>query len=164
MYYDQTVDVEDLHFTIAQREALIRTVITKDEEIRLAKTVYGEDRCNSFMMRSAVIWCVFNRMDDPGYGDTVTEVVTHGAFHGYTKNKPVKLWAVWLVRDVAFRYALEKGGYTDVGRTLPSDYLFFAGRKGKNYFRKKYRSSDYYDWNLGSPENYKEMEEYFANN
>jgi hypothetical protein len=56
-----------------------------------------------------------------------------------------------IAQDVMIRWLLEKRGITEVGRVLPSDYLYFAGRGGRNWFRKTYRSDDYWDWSLPDP-------------
>ena len=48
-------------------------------------------------------------------------------------------------------YALEKEGYTEVGRVLPSEWLFFHGAGGVNKFKKENKSTIYWDWSLGTP-------------
>ena len=56
-----------------------------------------------------------------------------------------------LAKDVLTRWLLEKEGFTEVGRILPKEYLFFAGRNGKNHFRTGYRTRDYWDFSWESP-------------
>jgi len=63
---------------------------------------------------------------------------------------------VWLVRDVALRYALEKAGYENVGRTLPKDFKFMSAEGLGNKFRRDYkdkrkRSIRYYSWDYEYP-------------
>ncbi len=143
MLFDIT-DMTDEHIDL-----LIRSVIDEDEEIRLAKMVYGEDRQNSLMERSATVWCAFNRSDE--WDMPISSVVVNNQFHGYFPSQECPDWAVELVRDVALRYALEGLGYENVGRTLPSDYLYFSGSGGSNRFRTTYSSRSYWDWDAQDP-------------
>lgn len=147
---EPSIETVMANMTDEHKELLIRSVISEKDEKRLAQTVYGEDRQNNLMRRSAVIWCVFNRIDSPSFGDSVPSVVTHGAFHGYFAGQRHPQWAHDLVRDVALRWALEKLGYKDVGRTLPSEYCFFAGKGGVNRFRTG-TGGGYWGWTLPDP-------------
>lgn len=137
-------------------DLLVRSVISEPDEEKLAKMLYGEDRTqreDSRTKQAAVIWTVFNRIDDPRWGNYVDSIVTHTQFTGYKYSNPVQDWAVEIVRDVALRYALEKAGYENVGRVLPHNYFFFADDgMGGNRFRTEY-SGDYvyWDWSLESP-------------
>lgn len=139
--------------TEEEKESIVRSVITEAEEKKLAQTIYGEDRGNNLMRRSAVIWCIYNRLDSGNYGNSIDEVVTHNQFHGWFESQNHPEWAHELVRDVTIRYALEKQGYENIGRTLPNDYYFFSGRDGKNWFRKEYKSSSYWDFSYTDPYN-----------
>ncbi len=144
-----------------QKEDLIRSVITEAEELRLAKMVYGEDRQNSLMERAATIWCAFNRADE--WDKSISQVVVNSQFSGYYSSQKSPEWAVELARDVALRYALEKLGYEDVGRTLPEGYLYFSGSGGKNRFREEYRGRTYWDWDVTDPyDGEYDMMEYLA--
>jgi len=68
---------------------------------------------------------------------------------------------MWLAQDVCIRYFLEKVGYTDVGRVIPEDYVFFMGDgRCTNYFCEDYHQSSLafaiehaWDWSLPSPYN-----------
>lgn len=161
-YPVQDVSMDDMGD--AMKEALIRSVITEEEEIKLAKMLYGEERTWDFKERSAVIWHTFNRVDSPHEADSVDRDITHAHYSGYKKSNPVTDWALWIVRDVAWRYACEKQGYEDVGRTLPQGYCYMAAHKGHNRFRKEYAvHSGYYDWSLEAPEIYKDKELEFLN-
>ena len=139
--------------TEEEKEKIVRSVITESEEKRLAQTVYGEDRGNNLMRRSAVIWCIYNRLDSGKYGSSISSVVTHNQFHGWFESQKHPEWSHELVRDVTIRYAMEKQGYKNVGRTLPNDYYFFSGRDGKNWFRKEYKSNSYWDFSYSDPYN-----------
>lgn len=118
----------------------------------LARTLYGECRgVPSKMEQAAVAWCVLNRLD-AGYADTVLGVVSAPwQFVGYSPYHPVTDELADLAADVLERHWREQQGETDVGRVLPSDYLWFTGRDGRNWFRASYRSSDYWDWSLPDP-------------
>lgn len=134
------------------KEALIRSVITEQEEIKLAKMLYGEERQHGYIERAAVIWHTFNRVDSPKEANSVDKDVTTSHYSGYKKSNPVKDWAVWVVRDVAWRYACEKQGYEEVGRVLPKEYCYMAMYKGHNRFRDNYKGKKkYWDWSLPSP-------------
>lgn len=123
-----------------------------EENVRMcAKLIWGEARgVASKAEQAAVIWCVLNRVD-AGYG-TIAEVITaKGQFYGYRASNPITDELYKLAEDVITRYYLEKLGVADAGRTLPKEYLYFSGRNGRNWFRKGYRSNDYWDWSLADP-------------
>lgn len=118
----------------------------------LAKVVYREARgMKSDAHKAGVIWCVLNRVDNETFDNSISKVITAKHQFAWVPKTPIKEEFCELAKDVIARWLLEKEGYTDVGRVLPSDYLFFAGRNGLNYFRKKYRSKTYWDWSLKSP-------------
>lgn len=116
----------------------------------IAKTMYGECRgIPSDMEKAAVAWCILNRLDNGNFGDSVLEVVSAPhQFSGYKSSHPLREDLVALAEDVLVRWYQEKNGVEDVGRVLPSDYLFFVGDSEHNWFAKEYRSRDYWDWSL----------------
>ena len=118
----------------------------------LAKVVYREARgIKSDAHKAGVIWCVLNRVDNETFDDSISKVITAKHQFAWVPKTPIKEEFCELAKDVIARWLLEKEGYTDVGRVLPNDYLFFAGRNGLNYFRKNYHSRTYWDWSLQSP-------------
>lgn len=135
------------------KEKINAQLIELDEEIiMLAKLVWREARgVKSTQEQAAVIWCVLNRVDSEKYGNTIKEVVTARNQFAYIKRTPVDDKFYNLARDVVSRWLLEKEGFEDVGRVLPKEYLFFAGRNGRNRFRKQYSSKKYWDWSLPNP-------------
>ncbi len=140
----------------AQREATIVAIRTQYEgsvEIdMLAKLIYREARgVKSDTEKAAVVWCVLNRVDDSHHPNTIKKVITQKHQFAWRNRTPVQQKFKDLALDVVIRWELEKRGFEDVGRILPSDYLFFAGRRGHNWFRNKYRSRRYWDWSLYSP-------------
>lgn len=106
---------------------------------RLAQMVWGEARGVKLKVeQEAVIWCVFNRIDDPRFPDTIAEVCTHSQFHGYDPDNPVepefydmalRVWNEW--------NRLHLGDPTAV-RTLPVEYVYFHGDGERNWFRTEY--------------------------
>lgn len=123
------------------------------EATMLAKLVYREaGGIQSKAEQAGVIWCVLNRVDcEDTYGDTISEVIKAKNQFCWVNKTPVREDLFDLAEDVLTRWLLEKEGYEEVGRTLPNDYFFFAGRKGHNWFRKNYKSSEYWDWSLDDP-------------
>lgn len=136
---------------IIKYEAAERQIEKRDIEL-CARLLWGEARgVKSKAEQAAVIWCVLNRLD-AGYADSIEGVITaKGQFTGYRKSNPITGELYELAEDVLMRYYLEKEGFTDTGRTLPKDYLWFTGYKGRNRFRNKYRGGQYWDWSLPSP-------------
>lgn len=124
----------------------------QDEAVMLAKLIYKEARgINSTAHKAAVVWCVLNRFDTGEYGESIKAVITSKHQFAWNPNTKVEDEFLELSNDVLIRWLLEKEGFSNVGRVLPNDYLFFAGRNGLNYFRKNYHSKEYWDWSLQSP-------------
>ena len=96
------------------------------------------------------MWCVLNRCDL--YGKGIIEVVSAPyQFVGYSPDNPVDEELKALCEDVLARYFAEQAGDTDVGRVLPSDYIFFSGDGKRNHFRNVYEGGQTWDWSLPSP-------------
>jgi hypothetical protein len=118
----------------------------------IARTIWGEaDGVKSKAEQAAVAWCILNRVD--AWGQSIEYVVTKPyQFLGYrpTGNCPERHYE--LARDVLTRWYAEKAGETNVGRTLPPDYLYFIGDlKAHNWFSIVWQSGVYWDWSLPSP-------------
>lgn len=123
---------------------VIEITINQSDVELIAKTIYGEARGCSTIEQSAVIWCILNRVD-AGYGSIEHVITKPYQFAGYKESNPVKGEFVELAIDVLLRWQIEKHCIGDVGRTLPSEYLWFHGDGTYNYFRDKY-SGDYHIW------------------
>lgn len=124
---------------------------TDEEVIVLAKMLWGEARgVSSDAEKAACVWCVLNRVDH-GYGDIITVVTTPKQFVGYNEGNPVDDDLITLCIDVLSRWYAEKDGQTEVGRVLPSEYLFFSGDGKRNHFRTDYKNGMVWDWSLPSP-------------
>lgn len=97
------------------------------------RAIWGESGgISDERQRAAVIWCACNRAD--AWNKSIEDVLIPSQFHGLNITGPVPQEHVELARDVLARWALEKKGYTDVGRALPKEYLFFTGDGNVNHF------------------------------
>ena len=124
---------------------------TEEEVIVLAKMLWGEARgIPSDTEKAACIWCVLNRVDN-GMGSIVEVVTAPYQFVGYQEDHPVDPELKALCEDVLARWYQEKDGKTDVGRVLPSNYLFFTGDGQHNHFRNAYKNGDIGTWDYESP-------------
>ena len=132
------------------------------EAVMLAKTMYAEsavlrwygDKFGvSYRARqAAVAWVALNRVDAGGFGDDLYEVLTRPHQFAYDPDAPVTDELLDLAWDVLHRWWDEKDGATDVGRTIPPEYLYFEGDGTENYFRTEYQDiGAYWDWSLPDP-------------
>lgn len=127
---------------------------TQEEIETLAKIVYREARgIKEDSHKAAVVWCILNRVDDGYWGDSIVEVATYPNAFAWVPDTPVDEELVDLVVDVITRWNQEKEGLSDVGRTLPREYLYFTGDGSYNRFTKEWGSTDYWDWSLPDPYN-----------
>lgn len=119
----------------------------------IAKTIFGEASVvRSAEQRAAVGWCILNRVDASGFGDTVEEVVTAPSqFHGYNADSEPPESYYELARDILTRYHREQQGEADVGRTLPQGYCYFCGDGRENHFTTEWLGKDYWNWSLPNP-------------
>lgn len=108
---------------------------------RAARLVYGEYRGSDYAQQTAPLWCVCNRAD--AWGWTIDEVMDADHFHGLGYAGAVSEYYVDLAREVFARWALEKEGYLDVGRTLGAEYLYFHGDGAVNIYRTEYTGGVY---------------------
>lgn len=118
----------------------------------IARTIWGEaDGVKSKAEQAAVAWCILNRVD--AWGQSIEYVVTKPyQFLGYRPTGECPERHYELARDVLTRWYAEKAGETNVGRTLPPDYLYFIGDlKAHNWFSIVWQSGIYWDWSLPSP-------------
>lgn len=117
----------------------------------LARLIWGEARGCSKTEQAAVVWCVLNRVD-VGFAPTIKGVITAPSqFTGYRQSNPAMQEHKELAADVLQRWYLEKMGVENVGRVLPSNYLYFAGNGIGNIFRTTYKNGVRWDWSLPSP-------------
>ena len=151
VFFSPTIRVQ---VTYAQKTKVEQQLRNYEAEIvMLSKLLYREARgINSKTEQAAVAWCVLNRVDSNQFPNTIRGVITQRNQFAWVSNTPVWQSLYDLSKDVVTRWLLEKyRTIPDVGRVLPKDYLFFAGKRGRNYFRKGYRTSSYWNWSLNSP-------------
>jgi hypothetical protein len=123
--------------------------------IMIAKTMYGEGRgIASITEQACVAWTILNRVD-AGYG-SIFAIITSPNQFCYSEEFPTvddyDRDLVNLALDVIERWEKEHDGEINVGRVLPSEYLWFGGEKGHNWFRDDYRKFDnIWDYSLPSP-------------
>ena len=101
-----------------------------------ALLAWGEYSGTDYAQRTAPIWCACNRAD--AWGLALEEVMHSDAFHGLLTEREVPEEWYDLARETLARWELEKMGYIDVGRTLPSEYLYFSGNGVVNVYRTEY--------------------------
>lgn len=101
-----------------------------------ALLAWGEYSGTDYAQRTAPIWCACNRAD--AWEMTLDEVMHSDAFHGLLTEREVPEEWYDLARETLARWELEKMGYIDVGRTLPSEYLYFSGNGVVNVYRTEY--------------------------
>lgn len=133
-------------------ELIIKNDFTNEEIDYIAKTIWGEARGLSKTQQAGVVWCILNRVDDSRFDNDIISVITAPKqFAGYKSSHPVDPEIRDLAVDVLNRYAQEKAGIKDVGRVLPKEYLYFRGNGKVNFFTKKWKSNDVWDWSIVSP-------------
>lgn len=101
-----------------------------------ALLAWGEYSGTDYAQRTAPIWCACNRAD--AWGLSLEAVMHSDAFHGLLTEREVPEEWYDLARETLARWELEKLGYIDVGRTLPSEYLYFSGNGEYNTYRTEY--------------------------
>ena len=103
-------------------------VISEEDFDTLAKTLYGEANCvKSKAEKSMVVWVVANRLNSGLFGKSIVEICTKPMqFTGYRPDNPITKENEELLIDVLSRWIAEKEGAENVGRTVPSDILFFS--------------------------------------
>ena len=105
----------------------------------------------SMTQQAAVAWTICNRVDNGIGGYSIYSVCTYPNQYAYYPNTPVRDSMLWLARDVLTRWSMEKSGMTNVGRVIPSDYMWFRGTGVENIFRNSYKGGRIWDWSLPSP-------------
>lgn len=141
----------------AKEEAGAPVLWTEADLELIAQTVWAEARgIKSRAEQAAVVWCILNRVDTGTWGDTISKVVTSPSQFAWDPHSPVEAEFVELAEDVCRRWAAEKAGASDVGRTLPAEYLYFEGDGRHNHFRTEWEKDlgSVWDWSLPDP--YKE--------
>ena len=126
-------------------EALERAkLFIPDELTELAgRAIWGEaGGIQDEAQRAAVVWCACNRAD--AWDMDIGDVLTVDQFHGLAIKGEVPSQHVELARDVLARWTLEAEGWQDVGRALPSRFLYFEGNGIVNLFSTEYGGGEYW--------------------
>lgn len=126
-------------------EALERAkAAVPDELAELAgRAIWGEaGGIQDEAQRAAVVWCACNRAD--AWDMEIGDVLTVDQFHGLAIKGKVPAEHVELARDVLARWTLEAEGWQDVGRVLPSVFLYFEGNGVINLFSTQYGGGEYW--------------------
>lgn len=125
---------------------------TEEEIVLLAKMLWGEARGCSTTEQAACVWVALNRVGDPRWPDTLREVLLQPEqFRGLREDNPATEELMALAEDVLSRRARELAGETAVGRVIPEDYFFWAGDGKRNHFRKEYRDTATWSWEMEDP-------------
>ena len=107
------------------------------EVTALAQTLYGECRGCSELQQKAVCWCVFNRVDDGRFPDTLIGVVSQPLqLQGYSPDNPV--WDN--LYDVAYSCIVD--WHNGENRILDPDMCWFSGWGRINHFRNAWLFED----------------------
>ncbi|MBR2709966.1 hypothetical protein IKE72_02720 [Candidatus Saccharibacteria bacterium] len=124
----------------------------EDVEI-LACTIHNEaGGIPSKMEQSAVAWCAINRFVQWGYNTLADVLRDPGQFASWYSAYTSEEYK--LAEDVCKRATIEMNRDipVNVGRTLPTEYLYFGGDGAHNHFRCEFASfGNYWDWSWGSP-------------
>ena len=126
-------------------EALERAkAAVPDELAELAgRAIWGEaGGIQDEAQRAAVVWCACNRAD--AWDMDIGDVLTVDQFHGLAIKGEVPEQHVELARDVLARWTQEAEGWIDVGRALPSRFLYFEGNGVINLFSTEYGGGEYW--------------------
>lgn len=124
-----------------------------NDVLAMARTLWNECRgIKSKTHQACVAWTACNRVGKDDWGDTIIEVLTYPNAFAHTWSAPIDDELYALALDVLTRWNDERNGFTNVGRVLPDDYLYFHGDGRENYFRRHYENDyDYWDYSLPSP-------------
>lgn len=126
-------------------EALERTkAAVPDELAELAgRAIWGEaGGIQDEAQRAAVVWCACNRAD--AWDMDIGDVLNVDQFHGLAICGEVPAEHVELARDVLARWTLEAEGWQNVGRVLPSQFMYFEGDGKVNHFSTEYGGGQYW--------------------
>lgn len=140
---ESTIEIPIIYCSIDEYSATI-----------IAKTIYGEARgISSVTEQACVAWTILNRVDY--YGGTVESIVTTPHQFAYSYYFPTiddhGRDLLSLAKDVLGRWEAEKNGEVEVGRVLPTDYLWYTGDGCHNYFRNAYEGGNRWNYSLESP-------------
>lgn len=123
----------------------------EDQAVALAQLMWAEARGCSKREQSLIAWTVLNRVDVcyDGMSDFWSILTAPNQFAYYSSN-PYEKYEYEIAVDVLQRWAAEKDGVEDSGRTLPKGYLYYWGDGAHNYFGMNGFSNELW-FGLGDP-------------
>lgn len=126
---------------------------TENDVTMIAQVMYLEARGIKSKTEIACLgWTILNRYD-AGYANSIAGVITApNQFAWYSGAPTVSDYGYdlkALARDVLERWNREQNGETNVGRVLPSDYMWYAGDGKHNYFRNAYSGGTRWNYAWG---------------
>lgn len=115
-----------------------KMLYTDADVIAIAQMLWGEARGCTVDNQNKCVWVVLNRVDHPGYPDSIIGVVSQpGQFYGYDPSNPVTDELCVVALGVLTRWSQAKQGAA-IDRDLGPEYLWFTGDGVTNYFRGVY--------------------------
>lgn len=149
----ETVEVDEPEEVTVEtdEEPYITIYYTEQDVIDIAKVLYNECRgVGSKTEQACVAWTILNRVDSQGL--SISEVIRAKNQFAFNESTTVDDSLLDLASDVLWRWNSEKNGEAEVGRVLPKEYTYFAGRGGHNYFRNGFDGEySIWDYSLESP-------------
>ena len=147
---ETTISTEPINTEPAQ----ISSYYTYEDAVMIAKVVYSEARgVRSQTQQACVVWVILNRVD--AHNESIYNIITARGQFAWNKNAPTVddrgRDLVELALDVLGRWEAEKNGEENVGRVLPSTYMYFHGKGGENHFREQFLVYKYWDYSLPTP-------------
>lgn len=142
---------EGLHHMYTKEDVTVLTNMLLGEASSVPELFINGRTISTKCQQAAVIWTVLNRYDEGKYDSIEAVVKAPGQYHGYNESNQIDPELRDLVIDVLDRWVREKCGETDVGRVLPSDYIYFGGDGTYNYFRNTFELGSYWTWEYPDP-------------
>ena len=118
--------------------AYVELRFTPEEALMVAQTIYGEAGVCSYEERRLVAWCICNRVDSGIWGDTISEVVNPGQFHGYDPDCEVADEYLAIAWEVLTEWSMEEEADILEPYAPTPEYLYFRGDGRHNWFREEY--------------------------
>lgn len=151
---DQKEDVQETE-VLAQLKPVEKQIsdypYDEGQAVALAQLMWAEARGCSKREQSLIAWTVLNRVDVcyDGMSDFWSILTAPNQFAYYSSN-PYEKYEYEIAVDVLQRWAAEKDGVEDSGRTLPKGYLYYWGDGAHNYFGMNGFSNELW-FGLGDP-------------
>lgn len=127
-----------------------------EEAKHLTRMLTGE--CGEWMNyyeMSLAAWTAYNRLDMPAFHQSsiLGVVSAPNQYHGYSASHSLSENCYYVAKTVTFFYHLEKDTGNSVGRTLPSQYVYFWGDGRHNNFRDR-DGNNFELWSTLNPYDY----------